>query len=263
MQAPNFEQISYPIADQSQGTNQSGNNQLSNDVQNVQNDRTGYNQEQGFKQAQTNQSVNPNPTTHSEPANQVSVPTNQTIQISEKAPEIQRQNKPVAEPKPTVKPDIEETKPEPSVFDLLSDIDFTVKTKILMPEIKVPQISETSIKKPHPKPLAKPEPAKKRVKEKVFKRPPKRKIFSNPSLMNLFTQEAKNLQTVAESLIITDGTALDSIWEAFQDLQVSTRTKKINYIFTLVYFIFDLWLIVGNHWLKINNFCSYIRTRIT
>ncbi|XP_052758573.1 tyrosine-protein phosphatase non-receptor type 23 [Galleria mellonella] len=122
-------------------------------------------------------------------------------------------------------------KPEPSVFDLLSDIDFAVEHKPLMPEIKVPQISESAIKKsstPKPMPVVAPAP-----KEEVLERPAKVDLFSDPSLLNKFTQEVKNLQKLVDSL--TDKTPsrltlLDSKWKTFQDVQAKenmTRTKTI------------------------------------
>lgn len=117
-----------------------------------------------------------------------------------------------------------ETTPEvttdPSVFDLLSGIDFTVEQSPLLPEIKVPQISESAIKKliATPVPVAKPVP-----KEKVIERPAKRDLFSDPRLLNKFTQEVKNLQNLVDSLTNktpTGLTLLDSKWKTFQDVQV-------------------------------------------
>ncbi|XP_037866683.1 tyrosine-protein phosphatase non-receptor type 23 isoform X2 [Bombyx mori] len=122
-----------------------------------------------------------------------------------------------------------EPKPEISVFDLLSDIDFTVEQKPLMPEIKVPQISESAIRK---QVLPKPEPAK-APKEEALVRPAKRDIFSDPSLLNQFTQEVKNLQRLVDSLTnrTPSGlTLLDSKWKMYQDVQLKenmTRSKTI------------------------------------
>lgn len=110
---------------------------------------------------------------------------------------------------------------EPSVFDLLSDIDFSVEHKPLMPEIKVPQISESMIKKPINVPRVEPI---KPPKEEVIERPAKRDLFSDPSLLNKFTQEVKNLQKLVDSLTnkLPSGlTLLDSKWKSFQDVQVS------------------------------------------
>ncbi|KAM3958065.1 tyrosine-protein phosphatase non-receptor type protein myopic [Aphomia sociella] len=120
--------------------------------------------------------------------------------------------------------------PEPSVFDLLSDVDFTVEYKPLMPEIKVPQISESAIKKPNvvPKPLPVVAP-----KEEVLERPAKVDLFSDPGLLNKFTQEVKNLQKLVDSLTnkTPSGlTLLDSKWKTFQDVQAKenmTRSKTI------------------------------------
>ncbi|XP_059058125.1 tyrosine-protein phosphatase non-receptor type 23 [Achroia grisella] len=122
-------------------------------------------------------------------------------------------------------------KSEPSVFDLLSDIDFAVEYKPLMPEIKVPQISESAIKKstvPKPLPVVAPPP-----KEEVLERPAKVDLFSDPSLLNKFTQEVKNLQKLVDSLTektTTGLTLLDSKWKTFQDVQAKenmTRSKTI------------------------------------
>lgn len=115
-----------------------------------------------------------------------------------------------------------EVKPELTAFDLLSEIDFSVEMPPLMPEIKVPQISESAIRKPV---VPKVEPVKKvPVKEEVIERPAKRDLFSDPSLLNQFTQEVKNLQKLTDSL--TDKTpsgltVLDAKWKTFQDFQAS------------------------------------------
>lgn len=130
-------------------------------------------------------------------------------------------------PKPDIKP-VEvkaepEVKTELSAFDLLSGIDFTVEQTPLMPEIKVPQISESAIKKVMPMPKV--EPVKKLPpKEEVIERPAKRDLFSDPSLLNQFTQEVKNLQKMTDSLTnrTPSGlTVLDAKWKSFQDVQVS------------------------------------------
>lgn len=136
-------------------------------------------------------------------------------------PPVENTSKETPEIQP-VEPKLEEPKPEPTAFDLLSEIDFTVEHKPLMPEIKVPQISEKAIFKspvvPKVEPLVKPV-----IKEEVIERPAKRDIFTDPSLMNSFTQEVKNLQKLTDSL--TDKTpsgltVLDSKWKSFQDAQV-------------------------------------------
>ncbi|XP_030024253.2 tyrosine-protein phosphatase non-receptor type 23 [Manduca sexta] len=141
----------------------------------------------------------------------------------------------VPEVKETIKEKpVEETpsaKSEPSVFDLLSDIDFTVEQKPLMPDIKVPQISESMIKKPTIVPKV--QPVKPPPKEEVIERPAKMDIFSDPSLLNKFTQEVKNLQKLVDSLTekTPSGlTLLDSKWKTFQDAQTQenmTRTKTV------------------------------------
>lgn len=92
-----------------------------------------------------------------------------------------------------------------------------------MPEIKVPQISESAIKKPLPMPKVEPI-VRPVLKEEIIQRPPKRDLFSDPSLLNTFTQEVKNLQTFVDSLTnrTPSGlTVLDSKWKTFQDVQVS------------------------------------------
>ncbi|XP_045762930.1 tyrosine-protein phosphatase non-receptor type 23 isoform X2 [Maniola jurtina] len=126
---------------------------------------------------------------------------------------------------------VEEPKPEPTAFDLLSEIDFTVKHKPLMPEIKVPQISEKAIFKPSVVPKV--EPVKPVVKEEIIERPAKRDLFSDPSLLNSFTQEVKNLHKLTDSLTnkTPSGlTVLDSKWKSFQDTQAKenmTRSKSV------------------------------------
>lgn len=124
-----------------------------------------------------------------------------------------------------------EVKSELTAFDLLSDIDFSVEQTPLMPEIKVPQISESAIRKPvapkieHEKKVP--------VKEEAIERPAKKDLFSDPSLLNKFTQEVKNLQKLTDSL--TDKspsglTVLDAKWKNFQDFQTKqnmTRSKTI------------------------------------
>lgn len=136
---------------------------------------------------------------------------------------IVEQNKPEQVPV-EVKP--QEVKPELTAFDLLSEIDFSVEQTPLMPEIKVPQISESSIRKPA---VPRMEPVKKvPVKEEVIERPAKRDLFSDPSLMNQFTQEVKNLQKLTDSLTNKSPsglTVLDAKWKSFQDFQVSRHIQ--------------------------------------
>ncbi|XP_049883447.1 tyrosine-protein phosphatase non-receptor type 23 [Pectinophora gossypiella] len=136
------------------------------------------------------------------------------------------------EPEIVAPPESVEVKSEPSAFDLLSDIDFTVEQPPLMPEIKVPQISESLIKKPvvAPKmePVVKPVP-----KEETIERPAKRDVFSDPSLLNKFTEEVKNLQKLVDSLVnktVGGITVLDAKWKTFQDTQTKenmSRSKSI------------------------------------
>lgn len=126
-----------------------------------------------------------------------------------------------------------EVKTELSAFDLLSDIDFSVEQTPLTPEIKVPQVSESAIKKlvvvPKVEPVVKPPP-----KEVVIERPAKRDLFSDPILLNKFTQEVKNLQKLADSLTnkVPSGlTVLDAKWKTFQDVQASTQKCLLNCVF--------------------------------
>ncbi|XP_041968457.1 tyrosine-protein phosphatase non-receptor type 23 [Aricia agestis] len=121
---------------------------------------------------------------------------------------------------------------EPSTFDLLSDIDFTVEQKPLTPDIKVPQISEKVIVKPTV--IPKVEPVKPNIqKEEVIERPPKKDLFADPSLLNKFTQEVKDLQRLTDTLSIKTSnglTVLESKWKTYQDIQVkenSNRSKKM------------------------------------
>lgn len=99
-----------------------------------------------------------------------------------------------------------------------------------MPEIKVPQISESAIVKPAitPKiePALKPQP-----KEEIIERPAKMDMFSDPSLLNKFTQEVKNLQNLVDSLTNKTAsglTVLDSKWKTFQDGQVTQFPVNVN-----------------------------------
>ncbi|XP_075992722.1 tyrosine-protein phosphatase non-receptor type protein myopic isoform X2 [Anticarsia gemmatalis] len=173
-------------------------------------------------------------------SNQVSSPTeNITEPKFEHDNSVVNQNTPVTaiEPEP-VKPEVKvevktpEVKTELSAFDLLSDIDFSVEQTPLMPEIKVPQISESAIKKVVV--IPKVEPVKKLPpKEEVIERPAKRDLFSDPSLLNRFTQEVKNLQRWTDSLtnkVASGITVLDYKWKSFQDVQTKenmTRSKTI------------------------------------
>ena len=144
-------------------------------------------------------------------------------EVDNQAPTVVEQKVPEPQPAPIEdKPKPQEVKPELTAFDLLSDIDFSVEMPPLMPEIKVPQISESAIRKPV---VPKVEPVKKvPVKEEVIERPAKRDLFSDPSLLNQFTQEVKNLQKLTDSLTnkTPSGlTVLDAKWKTFQDFQVS------------------------------------------
>lgn len=140
--------------------------------------------------------------------------------ISQKPPVVTEPEAP--EKSEVVEESLPEVKPEPSAFDLLSDIDFTVEQKPLVPEIKVPPISESVIKKapifPKEVPVVKPVP-----KEEVIERPAKKDLFSDPGLLNKFTEEVKNLQKLVDSLSnksVGGLTVLDSKWKSFQDSQV-------------------------------------------
>ncbi|GBP56767.1 Tyrosine-protein phosphatase non-receptor type 23, partial [Eumeta japonica] len=148
----------------------------------------------------------------------VSAVTNETVDTT-------TASAPKAEPLPS------ETKAEPTAFDLLSDIDFTVNQAPLMPEIKVPPASESTIKRPIvSEPILKSIP---KPQEVVIERPAKRDLFSDPILLNEFTQEIKKLQNHVDSLTnkMPNGlTLLDTKWKTFQDLQTKenmNRTKTI------------------------------------
>lgn len=139
-----------------------------------------------------------------------------------------------------VEESLPELRSEPSAFDLLSDIDFTVDQKPLMPEIKVPPISESLIKKaptlPKEEPMLKPVP-----KEEVIERPAKKDLFSDPGLLNKFTEEVKNLQKFVDSLStksVGGLTVLDAKWKLFHDSQVSTFNyfkPRANYLLLKLY----------------------------
>ncbi|KPI94567.1 Tyrosine-protein phosphatase non-receptor type 23 [Papilio xuthus] len=165
--------------------------------------------------------------------NQVSPPKEKKI---ERNIETKKENAVIktVESEPEVKQTEEklEVKSEPSAFDLLSDIDFNVDYKPLMPEIKVPQVSDKVVIKPTivPKlePISKPVP-----KEETIERPAKQDIFSDPSLLNKFTQEVKQLQNMTDSLTnrtIGGVTILDAKWKMLQDVQMKenmSRTKTV------------------------------------
>ncbi|KAL4712811.1 hypothetical protein ACJJTC_011881 [Scirpophaga incertulas] len=151
---------------------------------------------------------------------QPSFPEQQNVENKESGSVNVRQEKPSeSKPMEPVK------KEEPSVFDLLSDIDFSVEHKPLMPEIKVPQISENAIKKPlvvQPMPVQKPV-----VKEEILERPAKIDIFSDPVLLNKFTQEMKNLRHLVDSLDgVGSGNNLDEKWNMFQVEQEENNHNK-------------------------------------
>uniref|UniRef100_A0A2A4JAU3 Tyrosine-protein phosphatase non-receptor type 23 n=1 Tax=Heliothis virescens TaxID=7102 RepID=A0A2A4JAU3_HELVI len=155
-----------------------------------------------------------------------------TPSVEQSAPNVERSSAAEQKVPEAVPIDVKpEAKPELTAFDLLSEIDFSVEQTPLMPEIKVPQISESAIRKPV---VPRPEPVKKApVKEEVIERPAKRDLFSDPSLLNQFTQEVKNLQKLTDSLTnkTSSGlTVLDSKWKDFQDFQTKqnmTRSKTI------------------------------------
>ncbi|RVE46210.1 hypothetical protein evm_009168 [Chilo suppressalis] len=120
----------------------------------------------------------------------------------------------------------QEEKSEPSVFDLLSDIDFSVEQKPLMPEIKVPQISEKAIVKPVVVPKL--EPVQKPViKEEMLERPAKMDLFSDPMLLNNFTREMKELRNLVEKLDNKlSSEFLDAKWKIYQAVQENTNMCK-------------------------------------
>ncbi|XP_045534143.1 tyrosine-protein phosphatase non-receptor type 23 [Papilio machaon] len=155
---------------------------------------------------------------------------NETVKTVAPEPEVkQTEVKPTEVKQAEVKPEV---KSEPTAFDLLSDIDFNVDYKPLMPEIKVPQVSDKVVIKPTvvPKtePISKPVP-----KEETIERPAKQDIFSDPSLLNKFTQEVKQLHNMTDSLTnktIGGVTILDAKWKMLQDVQMKenmSRTKTV------------------------------------
>ncbi|CAG9784113.1 unnamed protein product [Diatraea saccharalis] len=120
----------------------------------------------------------------------------------------------------------QEEKQEPSVFDLLSDIDFSVEQKPLMPEIKVPQISEKAIVKPVVVPKSEPV-QKPIIKEETIVRPPRRDLFSDPMLLNSFTQEVKELQKLVENFSNkASSECLDAKWNIYRAVQENTSMCK-------------------------------------
>ncbi|CAG9134725.1 unnamed protein product [Plutella xylostella] len=131
-------------------------------------------------------------------------------------------------PTPAEKPVPEESVSKTSTLDLLSDIDFSVEYKPLMPEIKVPQISENAIKKAVVTPKFEniPKPVK---KEEVIERPAKMDLFSDPSLLNKFTEDVKSLQKLVDSLSSKVGgglSLLESKWKSFQDVQTKENMSR-------------------------------------
>ncbi|KPJ07130.1 Tyrosine-protein phosphatase non-receptor type 23 [Papilio machaon] len=155
------------------------------------------------------------------------IETNKQNEIKTVAPEPEVKQTEVKQAE--VKPEV---KSEPTAFDLLSDIDFNVDYKPLMPEIKVPQVSDKVVIKPTvvPKtePISKPVP-----KEETIERPAKQDIFSDPSLLNKFTQEVKQLHNMTDSLTnktVGGVTILDAKWKMLQDVQMKenmSRTKTV------------------------------------
>lgn len=158
------------------------------------------------KENVTEHSNNPTPVEH----------TNQQTPVESTPKEVD-------EPKPSsVK--VEELKTEPTSFDLLSGLDFSVEQTPLKPEIKVPQISEKAIFKPSIVPKQKPVDIAV-PKEEIIDRPPKRDLFSDPILLNQFTQEVKNLQKLTDTFTnkTSNGlTVLDAKWKHLQEIQVSS-----------------------------------------
>ncbi|XP_045514066.1 tyrosine-protein phosphatase non-receptor type 23 isoform X2 [Pieris brassicae] len=90
---------------------------------------------------------------------------------------------------------------EPSAFDLLSDIDFSVDRKPLTPEINVPRVSEIArILKPAMAPRVAPSPAPEEEEEEPTTPPAEGNVFSDPGSVNRFTQEVKHLQNLVDFL---------------------------------------------------------------
>ncbi|XP_047514216.1 tyrosine-protein phosphatase non-receptor type 23 isoform X2 [Pieris napi] len=111
---------------------------------------------------------------------------------------------------------------EPTAFDLLSDIDFSVDRKPLTPEINVPRIPESArILEPAIAPRVAPSPAPE--EEEPTGRPAEGNLFSDPGTVNRFTQEVKHLQNLVASLSNGspggDGsTSLDAAWRRVLDV---------------------------------------------
>ncbi|XP_032510581.2 tyrosine-protein phosphatase non-receptor type 23 isoform X1 [Danaus plexippus] len=168
------------------------------------------NQVSTAKENVTEHSNNPTPVEH----------TNQQTPVESTPKEVD-------EPKPSsVK--VEELKTEPTSFDLLSGLDFSVEQTPLKPEIKVPQISEKAIFKPSIVPKQKPVDIAV-PKEEIIDRPPKRDLFSDPIFLNQFTQEVKNLQKLTDTFTnkTSNGlTVLDAKWKHLQEIQSKENARR-------------------------------------
>lgn len=126
-----------------------------------------------------------------------------------------------------------ENENEPSTIDLLTGIDFSIEQTPLMPEIKVPPVSEQVIRKAPPKDYPESNPTELITPDEDTPslRPPKRDIFSDPGLLNKFTQEVKSMQQFVDSFTKKTHsgiTMLDSKWKKIHETQVSLKYSSEN-----------------------------------
>lgn len=121
-------------------------------------------------------------------------------------------------------PEVKEVK-EPSALDLLSGLDFSIEQTPLVPEIRVPPVSEYVIRKVPQKEMSQTKMLESddMCEDETLVRPSKKDIFADPSLLNRFTQEVKSLQQFVDGLTKKTHsgiTMLDSKWKKIQDAQV-------------------------------------------
>lgn len=121
-----------------------------------------------------------------------------------------------------------------NAIDLLSDIDFSVEQQPLMPEIKVPSVSEHVIRRPLmnvKEQVPELTPALDAIEE--IQRPAKRDLFSDPGLLNKFTEQVKLLQRLVDGLTnkTQSGiTLLDSKWKNLNDTQLKENSRRFKNI---------------------------------
>ncbi|XP_077296502.1 tyrosine-protein phosphatase non-receptor type protein myopic isoform X2 [Arctopsyche grandis] len=129
-------------------------------------------------------------------------------------------------------PEVKEVK-EPSALDLLSGLDFSIEQTPLVPEIRVPPVSEYVIRKVPQKEMSQSEMLEGDdvCEDETLVRPPKKDIFADPSLLNKFTQEVKSLQQFVDGLTKKTHsgiTMLDSKWKKIQDTQNKDNHLKLT-----------------------------------